>query len=55
MKTKNGYEYWITDGKYTIDGYDYFDTLAELEADIEWQRLWIEGKARKDENGWQLV
>ena len=55
MKTRNGFEYMIENGKYTIDGYDFFDTLAELEADIDWQQLWITGKALKDENGWHLV
>ena len=55
MKTLNGCEYWMDGGKYTIDGYDFFDSLAELEADMEWQRLWIEGKAVKGASGWQLV
>ena len=55
MKTRQGFEYGITDGKYTIDGYDFFESLAELENDIEWQSLWIAGKAIKGENGWQLV
>ena len=52
MKTRQGIEYWIKDGKFTVDGYDNFDSLAELEADIDWQHLWIDGKAIKDENGW---
>ena len=55
MKTRNGINYFIEDGKYTIDGYDFFDSLAELEADVDWQLLWVAGKARKDENGWHLV
>lgn len=55
MKTRHGYNYWIDNGKYTVDGYDFFDTLDELEADIDWQQLWAAGKARKDENGWHLV
>lgn len=55
MKTRHGYNYWIDNGKYTVDGYDFFDTLDELEADIDWQQLWAAGKARKDENGWHMV
>lgn len=55
MKTRQGIEYWIDGGKFTIDGYDFFDTLAELETDIDWQQLWIVGKAYKDESGWHLV
>ena len=55
MKTRHGYNYWIDNGKYTVDGYDFFDTLDELEADIDWQQLWVAGKAHKDENGWHLV
>ena len=52
MKTINGIEYSVENGKYTIDGYDYFDTLGELEADIEWQLDWINGEAYKGEDGW---
>ena len=38
--TRQGIEYWIEDGKYTIDGYDFFDTVADMEADIDgWHRL----------------
>lgn len=55
MKTRHGYNYWIDNGKYTVDGYDFFDTLDELEADIDWQQLWAAGKAHKDETGWHLV
>lgn len=55
MKTRRGIEYWIDGGKFTIDGYDFFDTLAELETDIDWQQLWIVGKAYKDESGWHMV
>ena len=36
MKTKQGFTYWMQDGKYTVDGYDLFDTLEELEADCDW-------------------
>lgn len=44
--------YWMENGKYTIDGYDWFNTLDELAADVEWQQKWIAGRAYKDENGW---
>ena len=47
-----GIEYMVIDGKYTIDGYDFFWTLEELQEEIEWQRLWIDGKAFHDEQGW---
>ena len=51
MKTRQGYNYYMEDGKYTIDSYDFFDSLEELEADLDWQRLWIDGKAYKDLDG----
>lgn len=41
----------IDNGKYSIDGYDWFDSLEALQTEIEWQTKWIDGKARKDENG----
>lgn len=49
--TRNGYNYFVEDGKFSIDGYDFFDTLEALEDDIDWQVLWIDGKAYRDENG----
>ena len=56
MKTRQGFEYRIEEGKYTFDeGYDRFDTLEELEEDIDWQLLWVDGKAYKDMNGWHLI
>ena len=55
MKTRQGIEYWIENGKYTIDGYDFFDTLAELETDVDWQLESISGKAYKDCNGWHKI
>ena len=56
MKTRQGYTYFIEDGKYTIDGYDFFDTLEALEEDLDWQILWAEGKAFKSADGkWQLT
>ena len=55
MKTRQGFEYWIENGKYTIDGYVFFSTLAELEADIDWQLLWLEDKAYKDADGWHEI
>ena len=51
MKTRQGIEYFIENGKYSIDGYDFFDTLAELEEEIDWAALWIDGKAYKDLDG----
>ena len=42
---------WTENGKYTIDGYDFFDTLEELEEDLYWQMLWTRDEAYKDENG----
>ena len=55
MKTRQGYGYFIEDGKYSIDGYEFFDTLEELEADIDWQVLWCAGKAHKDNDGKWIV
>ena len=35
MKTRNGYEYFVEDGKYMWgDCYDSFDSLEEMEEDI---------------------
>lgn len=56
MKTPiTGIHYWTEDGKYTIDGYDFFDTMEELETSIYWQRLWIDGKAMMTDTGWKLI
>ena len=59
LRTRQGYEYWIRDGKYTSDvqdGYEWFDTLEELEEDIDWALLWVDGKAYKTVNGeWRFV
>ena len=55
MKTRQGVTYFIEKGKFTIDGYDLFDTLEELEADVDWQLLWVQGKARKIGNEWERV
>lgn len=55
MKTKQGFTYWMQGGKYTVDGYDLFDTLEELEADCDWQLAWADGKAFKDETGWHRI
>ena len=52
--TRQGIEYWIEDGKYTIDGYDFFDTVADMEADIDWQLEAIHGRAYKDD-GWHRL
>ena len=55
MKTLNGILYWMENGKYTIDGYDFFDTKEDLAADINWQILWTQGKAMKTDNGWVRI
>lgn len=55
MKTRHGITYSIVNGKYTIDGYDFFDTLGELENDCDWQLAWAEGKAFKDHTGWHRI
>lgn len=55
MRTRQGVTYFIEKGKFTIDGYDLFDTLEELEADVDWQLLWIQGKAQKIGNEWERV
>lgn len=55
MKTRQGLEYWIENGKFTIDGYDFFDTLEALEADCDWQEAWSNGTAFKDEHGWHRI
>lgn len=54
MKTRQNIAYSIENGKFTVDGYDFFDSLADLEADIDWQLLWIDGKAHMTESGWVL-
>lgn len=48
---------WLDENGYTIDGYDYFPTMEELETHIFWSRLWIDGKAyRSTETGcWVLA
>ena len=51
-----GVHYWMEDGKYTIDGYDFFDTMEDLETNIYWTRLWIDGKAYREADGrWVLA
>ena len=55
MKTKQGMDYMVVNGKYTLDGYDYFKTLEDLEAEIEWQLLWVDGGAYCDGDGWHYV
>lgn len=55
MKTRQNITYFIENGKFTVDGYDLFDTLEELEADLDWQLLWIEGKAQKVNSEWERV
>ena len=55
MKTRHGFEYFIENGKFTVNFYDTFDSLEELEADIDWQMLWSRGLAVKNESGWELV
>lgn len=55
MKTRQNITYFIENGKFTVDGYDLFDTLEELEADLDWQLLWIEGKAQKVNGEWERV
>ena len=54
LRTRQGYEYWIQDGKYIYD-YDLFDTLEELEEDIDWSILWTENKAYKPDGEWRFV
>ena len=54
LRTRQGYEYWIQDGKYIYD-YDLFDTLEELEEDIDWSILWTENKAYKPDGEWRYV
>ena len=54
LRTRQGYEYWIQDGKYIYD-YDLFDTLEELEEDLDWSILWTENKAYKPDGEWRYV
>ena len=54
LRTWQGYEYWIQDGKYIYD-YDLFDTLEELEEDLDWSILWTENKAYKPDGEWRFV
>lgn len=54
LRTRQGYEYWIQDGKYVYD-YDLFDTLEELEEDLDWSILWTENKAYKPDGEWRFV
>ena len=51
MKTRQGYEYHIQDGKYIYDGYEFFDSLEEMEEEIDWALEWIDGRAARDNNG----
>lgn len=55
MKTRQGIEYYLDNGKYTVDGYDLFDTLEELEDDLDWELECIEGRAFKDNRGWHRI
>ena len=41
--SRQGIIYWIEDGKYIYD-YDYFDTLEEMEADIDRAIAWARGE-----------
>ena len=52
--TRQGIEYWEENGLYTIDGYDFFETMEELETDLDWQGLWIDGKAHRENGEWVL-
>lgn len=55
MKTRQNITYFIENGKFTVDGYDLFDTLEELETDVDWQLLWFDGKAQKINGKWERV
>ena len=50
-----GINYWIEDGRFTVDGYDFFDTIEELDVDLGWQLESIEGRAYKDADGWHRI
>lgn len=55
MITRQGISYYMENGKYTVDGYDLFDTIEELEADLDWELECIEGRAYKDLSGWHRI
>lgn len=46
---------WIDENGFTVDGYDYFPTVEALELNIYWTRLWIDGNAYRDADGWHIV
>ncbi len=50
-KTVHGIPYWEEDGKFTIDGYDFFDTLADLAHDVQFQILWTRDMAYRNLDG----
>ena len=58
MKTRQGFEYYVEDGKFVYgDCYDQYDSLEELEAAIDWDIKWANNEAHKDvETGeWKLT
>ena len=48
MMTVQNISYWVEDGKFTIDGYDFYDTLEEMELDIDRQRTELFGEQVED-------
>lgn len=55
MKTRNGYEYFVEDGKYMWgDCYDSFDSLEEMEEDIYWSELWALCQAHRENGEWRF-
>lgn len=54
-KSVHGIPYWVEDGKFTVDGYEFFDTLADLAIDVQFQIFWTRGMAYKNLDGnWVL-
>ena len=53
-----GFHVWQNEeGKYSSevqDGYQWFNTIAELEADIEMMEQWSKGNAYVGDDGWVL-
>ena len=45
----------VTITKYTLDGYDFFDTREDAWVEEQWQIAWRDCKAYRAADGWHLV
>lgn len=51
LTPKSKIPYWVENGKLTIDGYCFYNSMFELEKEIAWEIKWSNCEASKDENG----